>query len=60
MNTNRSIKKIINQAMHELGKSVATLSPERHANFLKVYANYPHFMMGFRAELRRLKQESKQ
>jgi hypothetical protein len=56
MNNSRIDRKNFN----ELGKSVANLPPERHANFLKVYGDTPHFMMGFSAELRRLKEEGEE
>jgi hypothetical protein len=56
MKTNRKDRRNFN----ELGKSVAHLDPHRHDAFLRVYGDTPHFMMGFRAELRRLKQGSKQ
>ena len=46
------------QLIHDLGKSVAAdLPPSRHATFLEVYANEPHFLMGFNAELKRLEEK---
>ena len=56
MNNSRIDRKNFN----ELGKSVAHLDPHRHDAFLKVYGDTPHFMMGFNAELRRLKEEGEE
>jgi len=52
MKTDRNARKNLT----DLGKSVANLPPERHGTFLKVYENDQHFMLGYHAELRHIKE----
>ena len=56
MKTTRNDRRNFN----ELGKSVANLDLHRHDAFLQVYGDNPHFMLGFSAELRRLKEEGEE